>query len=92
MRKTFLITYDLNAVGKDYAGLYQLIKDLAPNAWVHPLESVWCIKLPSQWTSNDIFTRLKPAIDANDNLFVVDITDQDRQGWMPKSFWTWLKE
>lgn len=92
MNKIFLITYDLNTSGKDYATLYQLIKDMAPNAWVHPLESVWCVKLSDQWTSNGIYIRLKPAIDANDNLFVIDITDMDRQGWMPKSFWNWLKE
>lgn len=90
--KKFLITYDLNAVGKDYSGLYQLIKDIAPNAWIHPLESVWCIKLSNEWNSSEIYTRLKPAIDTNDNLFIIEMTDQDRQGWMPKSFWTWIKE
>lgn len=91
--RLYLITYDLNAEGKDYTGLYQKIKEIAPQAWVHPMESIWCIKVPDTDfpQANFIFDKLKPFIDSNDNLFVVEITGKDRQGWMSKSFWSWLK-
>jgi len=31
-------------------------------------------------------------MDQNDFIFVVNITGQDRQGWMPQSAWDWLNQ
>ncbi|MCQ2340646.1 MAG: hypothetical protein MJZ79_07735 [Paludibacteraceae bacterium] len=91
MAKVYLITYDLNKDGKDYANLYQKIKDIAPNAWIHPLESVWCLRV-QDIDANSIYNQLRPSVDDVDNLFIVEITNMDRQGWMPKNLWVWLKE
>lgn len=52
--------------------------------------SVWIIR--TNLTPSDRFDRLHPNIDANDYLFLVDITNQARQGWLPKDAWTWLKQ
>lgn len=57
MNKLFIISYDLNSIDKDYNGLYQAIKDLAPNAWKHPLESLWCISVDENYTANMIFEK-----------------------------------
>lgn len=88
--KTFLITYDLKKVGQNYSELYNAIKSLGD--WQHPMESVWLVAVDSQFVfANDLYDKVKETIDENDSLFVVDITSQDRQGWMPKSLWEWLK-
>lgn len=88
----YLITYDLTAPNKDYSGLYQAIKDLAPDKWRHPMESVWCVSVGNGFKANDVYEALKPHVDSDDYLLVVDITQQDRQGWLSKDFWNWLKE
>ena len=89
MNKIFLITYDLKIPGQDYTKLYEGIKDLGE--YIHPLESTWFVRVEDNHVAADINNRLHALMDKNDSLFVVDITDQNRQGWMPKSFWTWLK-
>lgn len=89
MAKLFLITYDLKKPGQNYTELYDSIKSCGD--WQHPLESMWVVKVGTLASSNDIYKLLRPKIDDNDSLFVVDITDRDRQGWLAKTFWEWLK-
>ena len=89
MAKLFLITYDLKKPGQNYTELYDSIKGCGQ--WQHPMESTWVVKVSNLTSSNDIYNLLRPKIDDNDFLFVVEITDQDRQGWLAKTFWEWLK-
>ncbi|MBR4996621.1 MAG: hypothetical protein IKY84_01940 [Bacteroidaceae bacterium] len=89
--KIFLIAYDLKKVGRNYNELYSEIKSLGD--WHHPLESVWFVAIDEMFvTANEIYEKLHPVIDDNDNIIVYDVTSQDRQGWAPKSLWSWLKE
>lgn len=87
MFKTFLITYDLKRPGQSYSELYKAIKDLGD--WQHPLESMWMVKLRNS-TAQNIYETLRPQIDENDLLFIVDITNQNCQGWLSKAVWRWL--
>ncbi|HHV85188.1 MAG TPA: hypothetical protein GXX42_05145 [Petrimonas sp.] len=83
----FLITYDLRKPGRDYASLYDAIKDIGD--YNQPLESVWLVANNSM----DVFkvtTHLKKYMDKSDLIFVVDITESNCQGWLPKSSWEWL--
>jgi len=80
-----LVTYDLVNPGKDYSLLYEALKE-AP-AWWHYLESTWLIKTnlsPQQW-----FNKLKPFIDDNDRIFIMEIT-KNYQGWLPRKAWDWI--
>lgn len=88
IRMIFLITYDLNAPGKDYNPLYDKIKSLGDN--FHPLESTWFLE--SHDTAHKISESLRTVMDENDSLFVVEITNMPRQGWLPKTAWEWLGE
>lgn len=90
MAKIFLITYDLKKPGQNYNEFYETIKGCGE--WQHPLESTWVVKVGSNYSSNDIYNQLRPRIDDGDLMFVVDITDQDRQGWLAKTFWEWIKK
>lgn len=83
----YSITYDLNAPGKDYKDLYEVIKSLG--AWAHYLESTWFVD--SSYSASEIRDKLKEVIDKNDSLFVAKVTT-DYSGWMHKEFWPWLEE
>lgn len=90
--KLFLITYDLKQPGRNYSELYELIKSLAgENNWQHPLESTWMIKVSDSTTVDGITTQLRTSMDTKDSIFVVDISRMPYQGWLPKSFWDWMK-
>lgn len=86
----YLITYDLNTEGKDYNALYDRIKSLGQ--WFHPLESVWFLHPSSNIDVNAITEQLRTTMQNNEHIFVVEITNQSRQGWLPKTAWEWLRE
>lgn len=88
MSKIFLITYDLKEPGQDYSELYEAIKGLGD--WQHPLESMWMVKVNDFVVAQNVYNSLRPQIDENDLLFIVDITDRNCQGWLSKTVWTWL--
>jgi hypothetical protein len=80
------ISYDLREPGRNYEDLYDVIK--SANGWAHPMDSLWFIK-----TSESVDSwckKLRSVMDQNDELFIVDITGQNRQGWMGQKFWDWL--
>lgn len=86
----YLITYDLNTEGKDYNALYDKIKSLGE--WFHPLESVWFLCPSSIYDVNEITDQLRTTMDDNDHVFIVEITNNSRQGWLPRTAWKWLRE
>jgi len=88
-KKTYSISYDLRQPGRNYSGLYDAIKSLDSDCQ-HPLESNWFIKSNSE--ANDIYESLRPHIDDNDLLFIVEINADNRQGWMARTFWDWIKK
>lgn len=88
--KVFIISYDLRKAGQNYTSLYDGIKSLS-NDWQHPMESFWGVRVPDHINAQYIYEHLKPTLDENDSLMIVQIYETtDRQGWMPKTFWTWL--
>jgi len=89
MIKTFLITYDLKEIGRsprDFSKFYDKIKEIG--TWKHPIESTWIIKTENL-IARDIYDRLKPLINDTDSIFIVEITNSDKSGWLGKSFWQW---
>lgn len=90
MAKKFLITYDLRKPGKNYMELYDAIKGLGE--WIHPLESVWAVRVDDNVVASSLYRPLRAKIDDGDYLFIVEITDVDYYGWIAKGFVEWLKE
>lgn len=84
-----LISYDLRTSDKDYTSLYDGIKANC-SKWWHYMDSVWLVK--TQLTPNEFMERLKDKIDKEDRVFIVEITKQQRQGWLPSKAWNWIKE
>jgi len=85
---SYLIGYDLNKTGQDYAALIDTIKGLG--SWWHCLDSTWIIK--HDGSSTVIRDTLKPHIDSNDELLVVKLTGEGAWAGFKTECSTWLKE
>lgn len=83
----YLITYDLNKPGKDYASLHNTIK--TASRWWHYLDSTWIIV--TEQTVYYWSDKIRAIIDKNDHFLIVDITKQTRQGWLPNEAWEWIR-
>jgi hypothetical protein len=76
----FLISYDLNTPGKDYARLYQFL--VSANA--KPLlDSVYAI--PWQGDATSLRDTLRAVMDQNDGIVVAAISQQTYASWNAKS-------
>jgi hypothetical protein len=73
---TLLIGYDLNRAGQNYEDLIDEIKVMGD--WWHYLDSTWLIRTTETHVSAR--NRLKPYLDHNDELLVVDVT-RDAAAW-----------
>lgn len=82
----YLVTYDLNTPGQDYDALIERIK--AYGTWAKLMKSTWIVV--SNASANTVYTDLRETMDNSSRLFVVDISGQDRQGWLAKSTWEWI--
>lgn len=81
-----LITYDLNSPGQDYKKLHETIKSMG--AWWHHLDSVWLVD--TTLSVHQIVEHIRKASDTNDNLLVLDVAGDARQGWLPQDAWDWI--
>lgn len=83
----FLVSYDLKAPNRNYDDLYATLK--TAKAWWHYLESTWLLYTDDgicEWQK-----KIKCVIDDNDSFIVIDITKQERNGWLPKKAWEWIR-
>lgn len=87
MHRVYIISYDLKVPGKDYAKLYEAIKQLG--AWQHPLESTWVVA-SNDYDQNSIYKALMGTMEPNDLLLIFEVKPKQRQGWLAKSFWSWM--
>lgn len=63
--------------------------DLAVD-WYRLSDNVWVVETTSdasKWQA-----RLKPLVEPDGFLFICKLDTSDRQGWMPKKYWEWIKE
>lgn len=71
---------------------YEMVKkkiDLSLD-WFKYDKSMWIV-----YSTSDVKkwqTRLKPLVEPSGNLFICEINPQNRNGWMSKKFWEWLKK
>ena len=82
----YLITYDLNKAGKDYAGLLPAIKSLSPE-WRKPLLSTWLVD--TSLSAQQIYDRLERYIDSDDRLLISRI-HRGSQGWLAQVDGEWI--
>ena len=86
-----LITYDLNKGcglydGQNYPGVLKIIKEYQNTRLS---ESSYAIDTPK--TPTEIFNEIKPAIDKNDNLYII-VLGSSRMGFANDDVRNWLKD
>ena len=91
MNKIFLLTYWLRKNELSYFDFYDTIKSSAIDTY-HIFESAWALKVEDNVTADDLYKKFKCFMTDSDSMFIVDITNQDKNGWCPSSFWKWLKK
>ena len=84
---TYMIGYDLNRPGQDYADLIAAIKD--QGTWWHCLDSTWLVK--SERTAVQIRDALSPHLDKNDELLVARLTGEAAWTGFDQQCSSWLK-
>lgn len=86
---TIMVSYDLNAPGQDYSDL--IVKLKSYGTYWHHLDSLWLIK--TRETYKDVRDILKPYLDKNDELLVMDVTG-DAAAWsgFSERARKWLKD
>jgi hypothetical protein len=53
----------------------------APNSWI-----VWTSSDADRW-----YSRLKRYVRSGDRMFICELNIRERSGWMPRSFWDFLR-
>ena len=85
----YFITYDLKTPGRNYSGLFDVIKK--EGAWWHYLESAWMVV--SQKDTDELNDLLRAQIDQTDRLLIFNIKslkDIPFRGWLAKDAWSWI--
>jgi hypothetical protein len=81
-----IVTYDLRSP-KDYHVFYEAVKQ--QGTWWHYMASTWL--LSTQKTPQEVVDAILPHMDAQDLLFVCELTNK-YQGRLPKPAWDWIKQ
>lgn len=88
----YVVTWDLNREKHNYSA--------AREAFVTHLERYENVKDPgldsvrfisTSHTANQIDEFLRQKLDTNDRLFVSKIRPGERNGWLSKNVWDWIK-
>lgn len=75
----------------DYTEVIAKIKSLGQAQ--HPMETLWFVKTDLYSSATEIYRNIRPLLREKDHLFVIEISDsKNRQGWLSKTFWQWLKQ
>lgn len=85
----YMITYDLNSTGQKYDQVIQAIKNSSLNSsWCSYWKSSWLIK--SNLSPTEIQQKIKPYLDSNDRLFIVEIKN-NYSGWLTDHEWEYIR-
>ena len=83
----YMITYDLNSTGQRYNELISAIKKASNGCWCTYWKSSYLIK--SSLGPSQITDRLKPYLDSNDRLIVIEVKN-NYQGLLAKDEWSYI--
>jgi hypothetical protein len=86
---TLLITYDLNRPGQDYSKLFEYLRGYG--TWCHPVDSTWLVRTSK--SAADVRTELKAYVDGNDDVLVINVTNDDWASYgLPQQVTDWLRQ
>lgn len=85
----YMITYDLNSTGQRYNELISAIKKASNGCWCTYWKSSYLIQSPL--SPSQIADRLKPYLDSNDRLIVIEVK-RNYEGWLTDDEWSYIKD
>ena len=85
----YMITYDLNSTGQRYNELISAIKEASNGCWCTYWKSSYLIK--SSLSPSQIADRLKPYLDSNDRLIVIEVK-RNYEGWLTDDEWSYIND
>ena len=94
-RRCGMSVYMVSYVFRPKRDISDLIAELKRTAWAHFWDETWLIG--TQEVSGDLYNRLLPYFNLRtDSLLIIDLNLTAEnigqiQGWMPRSFWNWLR-
>ena len=83
--RVYIVSYGLGKK-KNHIGLFEQLQ--ASGGWWHYLDSTWLIA--TQDDANQLYRRLKPHIDEQEDSILIIQAGTDMQGWLPKDAWEWI--
>lgn len=86
----FAIMLDINPSKKDYSRLYEKIKSFG--AWMHYIDSVWFVSVPSNTKTEDLYDQLIPYINGEEDYVLVAEFKGNYYGWLPRKAWDWIHD
>lgn len=87
MYKGYIIVFTCQEEYIDYDDMIEEIKK-CPSWWKYN-DTTWLIATSE--SAEELWKRIKPKIDKKERYFIVEINADNRQGWLNKSHWEWLK-
>lgn len=88
MNRLFLLVTNFVNANFDYANFYNTLKSFGP--WCHYLDTGWVIRTQRDLT--DMVVALHPLTGPGDHFMMVDISNMNRNGWMPAAAWQWMND
>lgn len=85
----YMITYDLNSAGQRYNELISAIKGASNGRWCTYWKSSYLIQSPL--SPSKIADRLKPYLDSNDRLIVIEVK-RNYEGWLTDDEWSYIND
>nr|DAD87118.1 MAG TPA: Cas system-associated protein [Podoviridae sp. ctlSr7] len=85
----YMITYDLNSTGQRYSELISAIKGASNGCWCTYWKSSYLIQSPL--SPSQIADRLKPYLDSNDRLIVIEVK-RNYEGWLTDDEWSYIND
>lgn len=83
----YVITYDINRIFANRAGLFAEIRELGP--WCKYMDRTWFVG--THLSVDEVVSRLNKFLAPNDRLLVTRLTPP-YQGWLPGPAWDWIQE
>ena len=80
----YMVTYDLNAPGQKYEQVLAVLDSIAEGEACSFWQSSYLLK--SALAPAQIMDKLKPHLDENDKVLVIQVT-KNHQGWLDDTEW-----
>ncbi|UCC11803.1 MAG: hypothetical protein JSW02_10730 [candidate division WOR-3 bacterium] len=84
----YLVSCDLKKAGRDYSTLLKIF--MSTESHLYLLESTWI--LLTKKSMDEMFTKIRNAVDKNDYFIIVDIKGQQKMGRLPEKAEEWFKK